>query len=513
MEIEAVIGLETHAELETESKMFCACPVVDPATAEPNSAVCPICAGMPGVLPTINQRAVEYAVRVALALECEIYTSSIFARKNYFYPDLPKGYQISQYEKPLARNGQLRIQTSNGERTIKIRRVHLEEDTGKLTHIKREGESYSLVDLNRAGIPLLEIVSEPDLRSAEEVRAYATGLRSLLRYLGVNSGDMQKGVMRIEPNVSVRVTGQTQFGTRVEIKNLNSFRALERAVAYEIQRQSECLKRGKKVAQVTVGWDENKEITFVQRTKEEEQDYRYFPEPDLPPLVITSEWIEHIRANQPELPIDKIRRFQEQYGLNKYDAGILVDEKAVAEYFERAVAAAQALSKVGSETTNRMENTDYPADIGAITPKTIANWITGEIFALLKQSNTSIEGIELTPQALVDLINMVVRDQLNQNTARWVLSKMLMTGKTAAEIVAEQDLGQVSDTTTISNLVEQILGKNPDQVSEYLQGKQAIYRWLIGEVMRAAKGQANPQVVHSELQRQLDALKDPSRRK
>ena len=281
MEFEPVIGLEVHAELETKSKMFCACPVVDSTQAEPNVAVCPICSGMPGVLPVVNERAVEYALRVAIALDCEINLVSIFARKNYFYPDLPKGYQISQYEHPLARNGHLTILTSAGEREIRIRRVHLEEDTGKLTHINREEGSYSLVDLNRAGVPLLEIVTEPDLHSAEDVRAYATALRSLLRYLGVNSGDLQKGVMRIEPNVSVRPKWTQELGTRVEIKNLNSFRALERGVAYEIQRQSELLRQGKKVIQETVGWDDQREITFTQRVKEQEDDYRYFPDPDL----------------------------------------------------------------------------------------------------------------------------------------------------------------------------------------------------------------------------------------
>jgi aspartyl-tRNA(Asn)/glutamyl-tRNA(Gln) amidotransferase subunit B len=511
VELEAIIGLEIHAELATESKMFCACPVVDPVVAEPNSAVCPICAGMPGVLPSINERAVEYALRVALALECEVYTQSIFARKNYFYPDLPKGYQISQYEHPLARNGQLRIQTSTGERTINIRRVHLEEDTGKLTHIRMNGESYSLVDLNRAGIPLLEIVSEPDLHSAEEVRAYATSLRSLLRYLKVNSGDMQKGVIRVEPNISVRVKGETQLGTRVEIKNLNSFRALERSVEYEIQRQSALVKEGKSVVQETVGWDEDLEVTFTQRVKEQEQDYRYFPEPDLPPLVITTKWIEQIRTGIPELPIEKLHRFQRQYGLNQSKAEILVVEQAVADYFEETVTASQDLIKEGVSTTANLEGKETAISLEAITPKTIANWITGELFAILKQSNISIETSMLTPQALASLIHMVARGHLNKNTAKGVMPEMFTSGRTAAEIVAEQDLGQVSDVATISDLVKQILDRNPDQVAEYLQGKESIFVWLTGEVMRAAKGQANPQVLQSELHRQLNALRDATK--
>ena len=347
---EAVIGLEVHAELETESKMFCSCPVVDSTVAEPNIAVCPICAGMPGMLPVVNRRAVEYALRVALALECEIAPTSIFARKNYFYPDLPKGYQISQYEQPLAVHGRLKILTSNGQRIIRIRRVHMEEDTGKLTHVvaaPQKGEpaqAYSLVDLNRAGVPLLEIVSEPDLHSAEEVRAYATALRSLLRYLRVNSGDLQKGVMRIEPNVSVRPKGSQVFGIRTEIKNLNSFRALERSVDYEINRQIAVLRNGGRVVQETLGWDEHRNETVSQRTKEDADDYRYFPEPDLPPLVVEREWVEAIRSGLPELPAAKYERFIHQYGLSEYDAGVLVAEPAVADYYEATVEAADLAS-------------------------------------------------------------------------------------------------------------------------------------------------------------------------
>lgn len=485
MEFEPVIGLEVHAELETESKMFCACPVVDATVAEPNIAVCPVCSGMPGVLPVVNQRAVEYALRVALALQCTIATTSIFARKNYFYPDLPKGYQISQYEQPLARHGQLAIQTSQGERVIRIRRVHLEEDTGKLTHVHRDGESYSLVDLNRAGVPLLEIVTEPDLRNAEEVRAYATGLRSLLRYLGVNSGDMQKGVLRIEPNVSVRPVGQSEFGTRVEIKNLNSFRALERSVAYEIQRQSELLRQGKRIIQETAGWDEQRGVTFTQRVKEAEDDYRYFPDPDLPPLVIDSGWIERIRAELPELPIEKYHRFRARYGLNEYDANVLVAEQAVADFFEQTVEAAPEVSA-----------------------KTIANWISGELFGLMNQANTSIEAVRITPQALAELLRLVGRGEINQNTAKGVLAEIFLTGKPAEEIIVERGLRQISEAGEIAALVERVLSENSQQVSEYLAGKETISRWLFGQVMRAAKGQANPQVVQRELDRQLADLKD-----
>jgi len=487
MEFEAVIGLEVHAELETKSKMFCACPVVDSTQAEPNIAVCPVCAGMPGVLPVVNQKAVEYAVRVALALECEIAHTSIFARKNYFYPDLPKGYQISQYEQPLAVNGRLKIHTSQGERTIRIRRVHLEEDTGKLTHVNGddpESESYSLVDLNRAGIPLLEIVSEPDLRNAEEVRAYASALRSLLRYVGVNSGDMQKGVMRIEPNVSVRPFGSQEFGTRTEIKNLNSFRALENSVAYEIERQSERLRQGLPVVQETMGWDESQATTVPQRSKEEAHDYRYFPEPDLPPLVIEREWIEAIRASLPELPYARLQRFQSQYGLSEYDANVLIAEQAVADYFERVVAAAPDA-----------------------TPKVAANWVSGELFSLLNQYSTSIEAANVEPEKLAELIQMIAHREISQGTAKTVLAEMFATGKTAAEIVSDQGLQQISDAGLISGLVRNTLEENTEQVSTYLEGKETIERWLFGQVMRAAGGQADPHVVQQELSRQLAALK------
>jgi aspartyl-tRNA(Asn)/glutamyl-tRNA(Gln) amidotransferase subunit B len=491
---EPVIGLEIHAELETESKMFCACPVVDAALAEPNMAVCPVCSGMPGVLPVVNRRAVEYALRVALALKCEVNTTSIFARKNYFYPDLPKGYQISQYEQPLARHGKLAILTSEGEKIIRIRRVHLEEDTGKLTHINKNGQTYSLVDLNRAGVPLLEIVSEPDLHSAEDVRAYATGLRSILRYLGVNSGDMQKGVIRIEPNVSVKPLGETSLGTRVEIKNLNSFRALERSVDYEIHRQSELLRAGRPIVQETVGWDEQKEVTFTQRVKEGEEDYRYFPEPDLPPLVIDHEWIERVREGLPELPVEKFHRFRKQYDLNEYDVNVLVAERAVADYFEATVAATAGLTR------------EDPAS-GQVAPKTISNWITGELFGLLNQVGTGIEESRLTPQALAALLIMVSNGEINQNTAKNVLAEMFATGKPAEAIVDARGLRQISDAEAIRELVAQVLEENPQQVSEYLSGKDAIARWLFGQVMRAARGKANPQVVEQELNRRLQQLK------
>jgi aspartyl-tRNA(Asn)/glutamyl-tRNA(Gln) amidotransferase subunit B len=480
MRFEPVIGLEVHAELETQSKMFCACPVVDTTLAPPNSAVCPVCSGMPGVLPVLNQRAVEYALRVALALECEILPVSIFARKNYFYPDLPKGYQISQYEQPLAINGRLVVYTASGEETVRIRRVHLEEDTGKLTHINQDGQAYSLVDLNRAGVPLLEIVTEPDLHSAEAVRAYAMALRSLLRCLGVNSGDMQKGVLRIEPNVSVRLAGSQELGTRTEIKNLNSFRVLERSVAYEIERQSELLQAGKKVTQETRGWDDLAGVTVTQRVKEEADDYRYFPEPDLPPLVIEPGWLEAISGALPELPAAKLERFQASYGLNKYDAGVLIEDLTVADFFERAVQSA----------------VDVPA-------KTIANWISGDLFGLLNQAGIGIEQAKVEPQALAAVARMVLAGEINQTSAKGVLAEMFASGRSPQAIVAERGLGQISDEQMLDAWVEQVLAENPAQLASYLDGKETVARWLFGQAMRLAQGRANPSKLQSILEAKL----------
>ena len=487
MKYEPVIGLEVHAELETESKMFCSCAVVDLTTSQPNISVCPVCSGMPGVLPVVNQRAVEYALRVALALECEINLTSIFARKNYFYPDLPKGYQISQYEQPLARNGRLVIQTSQGERVIRIRRVHMEEDTGKLTHVDANGQTYSLVDLNRAGVPLLEIVTEPDLHSVEEVRAYAQALRSLVRYLGVNSGDLQKGVMRFEPNISIRPVGSEELGTRVEVKNLNSFRAVERATEYEIRHQAELIEQGIPVQQQTLGWDVDREVTFTQRVKEGEEDYRYFPEPDLPPLVLEAAWVESIRANLPELPAAKLSRFSSEYGLNSYDAGVLVAEQVVADYFEALVAATQSQP--------------------AITPKMVSNWISGELFALLNQAGLGIESSPISPTDLAGLLRPLAAGEINNNTAKTILAEMFSSQKSAEDIIQSRGLRQISDGDLIAGMVQKVLADNSDQVKTYLNGKETVSRWLFGQVMRLAKGQANPQVIQEELDRQLEKLK------
>lgn len=482
MQFEPVIGLEVHAELETRSKMFCACPVVDSTAAEPNTAVCPICTGMPGTLPVLNQKAVEYALRVALALSCQVNPVSIFARKNYFYPDLPKGYQISQYEQPLAVNGQLAIQTEEGEKLVRIRRVHLEEDTGKLTHHAGDQETYSLVDLNRAGVPLLEIVTEPDMHSATEVRQFAMALRSVLQYLKVNSGDMQKGVMRVEPNVSVRLAGSQILGTRTEIKNLNSFRALERSIDYEIKRQSEILEQGGSISQETLGWDETLEKTVMQRSKEEAHDYRYFPEPDLPPLVLDAGLVQSVRDNMPELPFARYQRFQDQYQLTAYEAGVLTVSSDVADYFEQVVHHSNEVS-----------------------PKLAANWITGEMFNLLNQSGKAVTEIPITPSKLSELLGWIVRGGINQKSARDVLGKMFETGQSASLIISELGMHQISDIQSISVWVEQVLSQNPEQVELYKSGKETVLNWLFGQVMRAAGGKANPRLVRQELENRLKA--------
>ena len=475
---EPIIGLEVHAEMQTQSKMFCGCAVVDNTVAEPNVAVCPVCAGMPGMLPVANRRAVEYGIKVALALGCEINPRSIFARKNYFYPDLPKGYQISQYEEPLARNGTLTIRTSEGERTIRVRRVHLEEDTGKLTHV----DGASLVDLNRAGVPLLEIVSEPDIRSAEEAHAYGEALRSILRYLGVNSGNMQKGVIRFEANVSVRPVGSDEFRTRTEVKNLNSFRALKGSVEYEIERQSALHDKGDPVIQQTMGWDENKGQTYTQRIKEEEDDYRYFPEPDLPPLIVEDSWVAEIRGGLPELPAARFARFQEQYELSEYDADVLVAEQDVADYFEQTVRSAKGV----------------PA-------KTVGNWITGELFGWMNQTGETANSLKVSPKALSGLLQLIQKEEINQTTGKSVLAEMLQSGKSAEEIVEAKELRQVSDSGEIAEMVKSVLDENPDQLAGYLSGKDGLIHWFFGQVMRAAKGKANPQIVRDELARQLAA--------
>ncbi len=477
---EPVIGLEVHAELLTQSKMFCGCAVVDSTTAEPNSAVCEICSGQPGTLPVINRRAVEFALRVALALDCRVAERSIFARKNYFYPDLPKGYQISQYEAPLAEGGRLTFRVDDvREATARIRRVHLEEDTGKLFHRPAD----SLVDFNRAGVPLLEIVSEPDLHAVDEVLGYAAALRTLLQYLGVNSGDMEKGVIRFEANVSLRPMESETLGTRVEIKNLNSFRAMARAIDYELERQAKELSAGRIVIQETLGWDETQQETVSQRGKEEAQDYRYLPEPDLPPLTVDSGWVDEIRASLPELPRARRQRLVQDFGLTPYTADVLITDPAVADYFETAAEASEHA-----------------------TPEKLANWITGELFALLNQASSTFSDLAVPPEAIADLVDLVEAGTINASTGKDVLARTFETGRAPRLIVESDGLAQLNDRDALRPVIDQVLRENPDQVAQYIEGKSALSQWFFGQVMHSTGGKANPQVVRSELERALQSL-------
>lgn len=477
----ADIGLEVHAELQTQSKMFCGCPVVDPTQAEPNTAVCPVCAGMPGTLPVVNARAVDYALQVALALECTVATSSRFARKNYFYPDLPKGYQISQYEFPLAQGGVLPVRTEDGWLNVRIRRVHLEEDTAKLTHIRdANGETYSLVDLNRAGIPLLEIVSEPDLHTVEQVRAYTRGLRTLLQYLNVNSGDLEKGVLRFEANVSLRPVGSATLGTRVEIKNLNSFRTMTAAIAFELERQAALLEAGGKVAQETLGWDELEGVTRAQRSKEEAHDYRYFPEPDLPPLVITPEQLSTARAALPERPDRRFRRFVSEFGLDAYQTDLLTADKAVADYFEH--------------TLTHMDAPD---------PTLVANWITGELFALMNANGQTIDKVKVRQEDLASVLEGLQKDEINTTTAKIILARTFASGEKPSAIIQAGNLGQISDREALARVVDAVLAAHPEEVAAYHSGKIALRGWFFGQVMRMTRGQANPALVEALLDEKL----------
>ena len=480
MEYEAVIGMEVHVQLLTKSKMFCRCSA-DYAGAPPNTLVCPVCLGMPGTLPVINRKAVEYTIMTALALNCEIAEFAKFDRKNYFYPDLVKGYQISQYDLPLSRNGWLEIEIDGKRKRIRIRRVHLEEDTAKLIHVHRDGQSYSLIDFNRSGVPLMEIVSEPDIRSPEEARQYLIKLRTILRYLGVSTADMEKGAMRCEANVSLRPVGSKEYGTRVEVKNLNSFRSVKLALEYEIERQKRLLEAGGKVEQETMGWDESRGVTVLQRSKEYAHDYRYFPEPDLPPLVIEREWVEEIRARLPELPDAKRDRFVAQYGLSRYDAGVLVADRAVADYFEACVR----------------------AGAGRAEPKAIANWITGELFRLMKAQGVEIEEVRITPDRLVALIGMVEDGTITASTAKKVLAEVFETGRAPEEIVRERGLAQISDVEALSRVVDEVIAANPKAVADYLAGKEPVLRFLVGQVMKATRGKANPKLANELLLEKL----------
>lgn len=478
-EYEPIIGLEIHAELLTESKMFCRCAVVDSTAAAPNSAVCEVCLGLPGVLPKVNRHALEYAIMVGLALNCEIPLVNKFDRKSYFYPDLPKGYQISQYDYPLAKNGWVDIDLPDGStKRIRIRRAHLEEDTGKSTHLS---DGTTLIDLNRAGVPLLEIVTEPDIRSAEETEAYARKLRSILQYLGVNTGDMSKGVLRLEANVSVRPIGTEELRTRTEVKNLNSIRSLYRATQYEIERQAQVWEDGGRVLQQTMGWDEVRQKTIAQRSKESAHDYRYFPEPDLPKVEIAPEWVERIRAQMPELPDTKQARFMQQYGISRYNANVLVADRPVAAYFEETIAQ-------------------------EAEPTAVANWIIGEVFRLMNKDSLereAINTIQITPARLAALLKLVSQGVINNNTAKKVLDSIYEHGGEPEAIVKERGLAQVSDESKLIEAVLATLAAHPSEVERYLGGEEKVFGFLMGQVMRNMGGKAPAQTIQTLLQQEL----------
>ena len=476
---EPVIGLEVHAQIHTRSKMFCGCPVTeDTGNLAPNTYVCPVCTAMPGALPVVNHRAVEIGVKTGLALHCDIPPVNRFARKSYFYPDLPKGYQISQYALPLAVGGHVTFEVGGTEETVRIRRAHLEEDAGKLYH----DEGTTKVDLNRAGVPLLEIVSEPDMRSAEEARAYGETLRQILVYLGVNSGNMERGVMRFEANVSVRPVGSREMGTRHEVKNLNSFRALYESITYEINRQIHLLESGGTIEPQTMGWNEVDGVTVPQRGKEFAPDYRYFPEPDIPPLEISREKVDELRRQLPELPQAKRVRFRTQYDLSDHDVELIVGDRAVADYFEHVVAAGAA-------------------------PKQAANWITGELFRLIKTEARPIDEIATSPEELAELIALLDQGMINQSTGKDVLEEMVASGRDAPTIVREQGLAQISDAARLEEIVTQVLDRHPEQVTEYLSGKEEVLGWFIGRVMRATRGRANPRLARDLLKDQLEIMR------
>jgi len=474
---ETVIGLEVHAELKTATKIFCSCSTA--FGAEPNTQVCPICSGFPGMLPVLNKKVVEIAVKAGLALNCEIAEICKFDRKNYFYPDLPKAYQISQYDLPICKNGYLEIDLDGDKKRVGITRAHMEEDAGKLVHQGNiTSTPFSLVDLNRSGMPLLEIVSEPDMRSAREARAYLEKLRSILLFAGVSDCKMEEGSLRCDANVSVRPCGQKELGIRTEIKNLNSFRALERAIEYEAQRQMESIEDGEAIIQETRTWDEEKQITRGMRSKEEAHDYRYFPDPDLPPLKIEREWVEQLKADLPELPDQAQQRLMEKYDLPQYDAAILTLTPEFLEYFD------QCLSLYDDA-------------------KQVSNWMMGELSKYLNQYNIEIAACRIKPAAMARLLALIDKGTISGKMAKGVFEEMFITGKDPDVVVKEKGMVQISDESTLQKMIDEIIGANPGVVEDYRNGKEKAFGFFVGQVMKATKGQANPAVVNSLLKERL----------
>ena len=487
---EPVIGLEVHAQLRTGSKMYCACPA-DYQDAEPNTRVCPVCLGLPGSLPVINREAIRSIIMIGLALHCSIAPHSKFDRKNYPYPDLMKGYQISQYDLPLCTDGYLDVNVEGERRRVGIERVHMEEDVAKLSHLtdSATGEGYSLVDVNRSGVPLVEMVSRPDIRSAEEARQYLMSYQSILRYLGVSTANMDEGSFRCDANVSIRPKGSDVFGTKVEVKNMNSFRSVFRAIEHEVERQAKVLDSGGRVVQETRGWLEDRGVTTSLRSKEEANDYRYFPEPDLPPLNVDSAWVAEIAELLPELPEERRQRFIDEYGLPVYDATLLTTTPGLADYYEATVRYARA--KGGSDATT----------------KAAANWTLTELGRLANETHTDIHESSVTPERLAELLGMLESGALGTPQGKRAIEEMFHTGKSAQAVVADLGLVQISDSNALADAVAQAIDGNPQAVADYLAGKETAAKFLVGQVMKATRGNANPSVVAGLIVEQLDTMK------
>ncbi len=479
MEYEAVIGLEVHAQLLTESKIFCRCSTE--FGAEPNTHVCPVCLGMPGVLPVLNKKAVDYAIRMGLAVNGRINRHAVFARKNYFYPDLPKGYQISQYEEPLVEGGYIDLEDAETKRRVRLVRIHLEEDAGKSVHAEEYvGENETLVDLNRCGVPLIEIVSEPDLRSPHEAYLYLTKLRQLVRYLGICDGNMEQGSLRCDANVSVRPKGSSELGVKTELKNMNTIRGVERALEFEVKRQVQILSTGGEVTQQTLLWDEKRGVAEPMRSKEMAHDYRYFPEPDLVPLEVEASWVETIRREMPELPDARRKRFVAAFGLPEYDATVLTESRELADYYEAVVEA------------------------GA-NPKKASNWVMGEVLRILNSEKIEITDFRVAPAQLAELIELVDSGSISGSAGKSVLAEMAKTGKPARQVVEEQGLVQISDEEALTSVVRQVLAEHPKEVERFRQGEAKLLGFFVGQVMRATRGKANPKLVNQLLRKQLEA--------
>ncbi len=481
---ETIIGLEVHAQLLTASKMFCSCPN-DYLDMPPNSVVCPICLALPGSLPVINRQAVEHVIMTGLALNSKIADKTEFHRKNYLYPDLMKGYQISQYDKPIAEGGWLAIDTDDGIKKIGITRVHLEEDVAKLQH--HQAEDYSLVDVNRSGVPLMETVSEPDMRSPEEARQYLINLRSILQYLGVSTGNMEDGSFRCDANVSIRPMGSSELFTRTEIKNMNSLRAVYRALEYEVKRQQNIVETGNKVTQETRGWIEDRGVTVSQRSKESAHDYRYFPEPDLPPLSTNQEWVSKIKQSLPEMPRDRRDRFLSEYGLSMYDANIITVSKDTADFFE-----------------DTLSSKPYDSSVKTAKGKSIANWLIGDMAGLMNSSNTGIRDMVITPEMFRHFIDLIDDNVINGPAAKAVLEEMFASGKEAALVAEERGLTQINDMEFLESTVTDLLNENEQAVKDFLGGKESALGFLVGQVMKRTRGRANPALANEIILKRLN---------